>query len=192
MNTNFKTIIKEKSRMCKTYETCLECCLTKNMEEYNFQDCNEYMISDPDLFLSDMNKWMSENPRKTNSDLFRYKFKNRPWAEKNADGFIRCGYFSNCEEMIPCSDCPWWFEPKDAEWDEKKYEMPVKSESKVESVEKTIEADQELVEDKNVIENENTVESDLNDSEEYEEENEKDNGYIDNEERIDEVEEWEN
>lgn len=141
MNTNFKTIIKEKSRMCKTYETCSECCLNKNMEKYNFQDCNEYMICDPDLFLTDMNKWMSENPRKTNSDLFNYKFKNRPWAEKNENGFIRCGYFSNCEEMIPCNDCPWWFEPKDAEWDERKYEKIV---DEKDNTEEAVEASNEL------------------------------------------------
>lgn len=122
MNTNFKTIMKEKSRMCKMYETCQECFLNENMDKYNFQDCNEYMISDPELFLNDMNKWMDENPRKTNSDLFNYKFKNTPWSIKNEDGFIRCGYKTDCKELIPCNDCPWWFEPKDAEWDERKYE----------------------------------------------------------------------
>ena len=92
MNTNFKTIMKEKSRMCKMYETCQECFLNENMDKYNFQD------------------------------LFNYKFKNTPWLIKNEDGFIRCGYKTDCKELIPCNDCPWWFEPKDAEWDERKYE----------------------------------------------------------------------
>ena len=124
MLTNFKTVIKEKNRMCKSFEECEKCFLDEKIKEFNYEDCNEFMESDPELFAHEITRWAENNPRKTNEDIFLLKFNLTPWVEKNENGYVRCGY-KECNEKLPCNDCPWWKEPLNAEWDERYYEEPV-------------------------------------------------------------------
>ncbi len=120
MITNFKTIIKEKNRMCNSFEECEDCYLQGNIEKYSFQDCYEYMENETDEFLKDMENWMKDNPRETNKSIFVKKFKNSPWNIENDKGLARCG-IDKCNKEIPCSWCTWWDEPVDAENEERMY-----------------------------------------------------------------------
>ena len=155
MLTNFKTVIKEKNRMCNSFEDCEYCFLCKSMELFNYKTCEEFMSNDPERFASEVTKWVEKNPRKTNENIFSSKFKLRPWSEKNEEGYIRCGYRNDCNEEIPCNDCPWWREPINAEWDERFYEEPVKEEIET-SVAKE-ETNEEYVEKEEVNYNVNKV-----------------------------------
>ena len=148
MLTNFKTVIKEKNRMCNSFEKCENCFLHKSMEEFNYETCEEFMFNDPERFANDVTKWVEENPRKTNENIFSSKFKLRPWSEKNEEGYIRCGYRNDCNEEIPCNDCPWWKEPINAEWDERHYEDPVVEQ---EVIEERIEKEEVNYNDNKVI-----------------------------------------
>lgn len=52
-----------------------------------------------------------------NKEIFLALYPEKPWQETNGNT-ARCGY-SICEEIIPCSDCPWWNEEKGAKKEER-------------------------------------------------------------------------
>lgn len=52
-----------------------------------------------------------------NKEIFLVLNPEKKWQE-NDGKTCRCGYLT-CEEVLPCSDCPWWEEDKEAKDDER-------------------------------------------------------------------------
>ena len=126
---SFELIMSEYNRMCNSYKECEEGCpLFNHLAEYDINGCIDLFRENSKLVEYVILDWRKENPQDSNELLFIKKFKGKPWAELNKDGFSRCGYES-CNENLPCNDCPWWKEPLNPTEEEKIYEKPVKIES---------------------------------------------------------------
>lgn len=126
MIKEFMKAIKEKKRMCDSFETCEECYLDSSIRSFLEEDCYSYMENHPEEFLKDLDNWLKDNPSETNSNAFMNLFDKKSWMFRNSDHKTRCG-IEKCDMNYPCSWCPWWNEPKNAE----EYDYIYKDESNI-------------------------------------------------------------
>lgn len=126
MIKEFMKAIKEKKRMCNSFETCEECYLDSSIRRFLEEDCYSYMENHPEEFLKDLDNWLKDNPSETNSNAFMNLFDKKSWMFRNSDHKTRCG-IEKCDMNYPCSWCPWWNEPKNAE----EYDYIYKDESNI-------------------------------------------------------------
>lgn len=166
---SFELIMSEYNRMCNSYNECEEGCpLFKYLDGYGVNECVDLFREDSKLVEQVILGWRKENPQDSNELLFIKKFKGKPWAELNKDGFSRCGYES-CNENLPCNDCPWWKEPLSPTEEEKIYEKPVKIESNERIIEGNINThDEDENESEGELEGQVTIEEVLEEAEENE------------------------
>lgn len=120
---SFDLLMSEYKRMCSSYDDCEEGCPLFGEFLEGTKLCAELFVEKPKVVEQVVLNWRKENPQDTNFLLFIKKFKAKPWAEKNENNLCRCGY-AECNEEIPCNDCPWWREPVSPTDDEKIYELP--------------------------------------------------------------------
>ena len=126
MIKEFMKAIKEKKRMCDSFETCEECYLDSSIRRFLEEDCYSYMENHPEEFLKDLDNWLKDNPSETNSNAFMNLFDKKSWMFRNSDHKTRCG-IEKCDMNYPCAWCPWWNEPKNAE----EYDYIYKDESNI-------------------------------------------------------------
>lgn len=104
----FVEVMKQKNRMCGTYEICNECPMHKNNNGENMS-CSPFFFSKPEVAEGIIMKWTSEHLIKTNADKFREVF--------GFEFVSPCVALSACDGE--CEGCQW----DDAFWD-KEYIEP--------------------------------------------------------------------
>ena len=94
--------IKEKQRMCTSYEECMDCGLHEGEMEKSM-GCYTYCTEYPEEAVSIIEKWSQEHPQKTMLSDFLEKY---PKARLRDNGTPRdvCPYSLGYEEHKGCCD----------------------------------------------------------------------------------------
>ena len=77
---DFKTVMEQAARMCKSYENCRSCPVGK----IRTVNCRKFIFDHPDEFEEIIMKWAAEHPFKSNGTKFVEIFGVQFWA-------ITCG-----------------------------------------------------------------------------------------------------
>lgn len=108
--------LKTKNRMCEKHKACGDC----PMSRYNNpvkEPCSEFIRKFPNKAIEIVEKWLKENPAKTNKDKFIEVFHQSQLNSARCvyDITGKCGYVPS---GLPCNDCDWWKEEYKGETDE--------------------------------------------------------------------------
>lgn len=100
--------LKERSRMCKSFEVCSDGCPFRREDENDF--CSRLIDNDFEQAVEIVEKWSKENPQKTILQDFLEKYPNARIDSKGRP--VSCpenlGYPTDCE-LVKCCDC--WNRP---------------------------------------------------------------------------------
>nr|DAK92782.1 MAG TPA: hypothetical protein [Caudoviricetes sp.] len=85
--------LKEKQRMCKSFERCSKCVFAE--QQY---DCDDYALTCPEKSVSIVESWAKEHPAKTRQSELLKMFPN---AEIKENGVLAiCP--SHCDKSLKC------------------------------------------------------------------------------------------
>lgn len=95
--------LKERARMCNSYERCSECPLLN-------VGCGE---SNPDETVDIVEQWSREHPVMTNAMKFEEVFGNKPDSKRKGERICPPLAFRKSKDCsCKCSECDqWWDEP---------------------------------------------------------------------------------
>lgn len=103
--------IKEKDRMCNSYNMCYNGCPIYNLRlKYDDAGCLKVLKDHTEEFVSEVEKWSEVHPAKTRKDDFLEKYPN---AMLEDEGYPRVcaryvGFCDSCPDTS-CNKC--WNEP---------------------------------------------------------------------------------
>ena len=95
--------LKGKNKICKK-EKCIDCRLSADNNGTNLL-CNEFIKTCPEKAIEIIEKWLKENPTKTNLEKFHEVFGEN----------LEFNYCEVCQNQrnfdnVPCLSCGWWDE----------------------------------------------------------------------------------
>ena len=100
--------LKERERMCKKTDFCVNCPAYRENNGYDVA-CDEFMNEYPKEYVSCVEKWSAERPKKTRQSELLKMF---PGTRINLDGVIDIDpcFFDkkiehHCEKYDSCDDC---------------------------------------------------------------------------------------